>query len=303
MSFAASCPRSSRSSNARNRAREGGWALVSVLWALTMIALMAAAAQSLTVTAWMGERHAMTDARADADLDAAVVRAVLGISDTRSEQRWRTDGTKRVIVYDGLRIRVSAQDELGRIDLNAASTSLIRTLLMGHGLSPDDATTLSDRIADWRSTSGLVSLHGATDADYRAAGLSYLPRHGPFQTVDEARLVLGMSPALFARIRPALTVYSKRPAFDPALAPREALMALYPSDPGKIDAILRARSGDIGLAQPGTTSSTPAPLTVPFGRAYEITAELAIGMRTFKRDAVVEMTGDDKRAYFVLAWR
>jgi len=301
MSFAASCPRSSPSSNARNS--ESGWALVSVLWALTTLALMAAAAQALTVTAYNSERHAMIDARAGADLDAALVRAVLGISDLRPEQRWRTDGTPRVTAYDGLRIRVAVQDELGRIDLNAASASTIRALLLGHGLSPDDASVLSDRIADWRSPAGPVSLHGATDADYRAAGLAYVPRHGPFQTVDEARLVLGMTPSLFARIRPALTVYTKRPSFDPSLAPREALAALYPGDPGKIDEILRARSGDIGLTQPGAASSAVPPLGVPFGRAYQVTAELAIGRRIFRRGAVVELTGDGKRPYFVLAWR
>ena len=301
MSFAASCPRSSPSSNARNS--ESGWALVSVLWALTMLALMAAATQALTVTAYSSERHAMTDARANADLDAAVVRAVLGISDLRPEQRWRTDGTPRAIAYDGLRIRVSVQDELGRIDLNATSASTIRALLSGNGLSPDDAATLADRIADWRGPAGPVSLHGASDADYRAAGLAYVPRHGPFQTVDEARLVLGMTPALFARVRPALTVYTKRPSFDPSLAPREALVALYPGDSAKIDEILRARSGDIGLTQPGNASGAAPPPSVPFGRAYEVTAELAIGRRTFRRGAVVELTGGGKRAYFVLAWR
>lgn len=268
-----------------------------------MLALMAAATQALTVTAYNSERHAMIDARAGADLDAAVVRAVLGISDLRPGQRWRSDGTPRVIAYDGLRIRVSVQDELGRIDLNAASASTIRTLLSGNGLSSDDASALADRIADWRSPAGPVSLQGATDADYRAAGLAYVPRHAAYQTVDEARLVLGMTPALFARIRPALTVYTKRPSFDPSLAPREALVVLYPDDPGKIDEILRARSGDIGLTQPGNAPGAAAPLIVPFGRAYEITAELAIGRRTFRRSAVVELTGDGKRPYFALAWR
>jgi general secretion pathway protein K len=299
MSFAAGCPQSRPSSSARSRPGERGWALVSVLWALTMIALMAAATQALTVTAWQSERHAMVDARAAACLDAAVVRAVLGIADTRPDQHWRTDGAARVFVYDGLRIRVSVQDELGRVDLNAASSSLIRALLVGNGLSSDDASTLADRIADWRSTSGLTSLKGASDADYRAAGLAYLPRHGPFQTVDEARLVLGMTPALFERIRPALTVYSKRPAFDPQVAPREALAALYPTDPGKIDEILRARSGDNGLGQ----TSAPPPPSIPSGRAFDVTAALTIGQRTFRRDTVVVPTGDDRRAYFVLAWR
>jgi general secretion pathway protein K len=300
MSFVTGFRRSNRCSSGRNRTRDRGWALVSVLWALTMLALMAAATQTLTVTSYQSERHAMVDARAEADLDAAIVRAVLGISDLRPEQRWRVDGTAQAMIHDGMRISVSAQDETGRIDLNAASGSLIRQLLQGVGLSPDDAVAMSDRIVDWRSTTGLGSLNGATDADYKAAGLDYSPRHGPFQTVDELKLVLGMTPALFARIRPALTVYSARPMFDANLAPREALLALYPNDPGKIDEIMRARQGDPqAAALQGAAVTQPAQI----GRAYTITARLAIGRRTFSRVAVVELTGDGKRPYFVMTWQ
>ena len=303
MSFATSFRRFNRCSSGRNRTRDRGWALVSVLWTLTMLALMAAATQALTVTSYQSERHAMVDARAEADLDAAVARAVLGISDLRQEQRWRVDGIAQAMVHDGLRISVSAQDETGRIDLNAASSSLIRQLLLGIGLSPDDATALSDRIVDWRSSTGLGSLNGATDADYKAAGLAYSPRHGPFQTVDELKLVLGMTPGLFARLRPALTVYSARPMFDPNVAPREALLALYPSDPGKIDEIMRARQGDPQATTLQGAQGVAATQPAPIGRAYTITARLAIGRRTFRRVAVVELTGDGKRPYFVMAWQ
>ena len=308
MNFAASFRRSSRCSKERDRrgaARsERGWALVSVLWTVTMLALMAAATEALTVTSYVGERHAMTDAEADADLDAAVARAVLGISDLRPEQRWRVDGAVRTFVFEGRSVRIAVQDETGRIDLNAASGALIRQLLMGEGVTPEDASRLADNIVDWRSTTGLQSLNGATGADYQAAGLSYRPRHGPFQTVDELKLVLGMTPALFARIRPALTVYSKRAMFDSSVAPREALLALYPNDPGKIDTILRAREGDPNMAmRPGFAPGAIVSLSAPGGRAFSIAAEVAIGRRTFRRDAVVELSGDDKRPYFVLAWR
>jgi general secretion pathway protein K len=268
-----------------------------------MLALMAAATQALTVTSYQSERHAMVDARAEADLNAAIVRAVLGISDLRAERRWRVDATAQTIVHDGLRIGISVQDETGRIDLNAASGSLIRQLLLGSGLSPDGAGAMSDRILDWRSTSGLNSLNGASDADYRAAGIGYSPRRGPFQTVDELRLVLGMTPALFARIRPALTVYSARPMFDASVAPREALLALYPSDPGKIDEIMRARLGNPDATALQGAAANSATQPAPIGRAYTVTARLAIGRRVFGRVAVVELTGDGERPYFVMAWQ
>ncbi len=281
-----------------------GWALVSVLWTLSMLALMAAATEALTVTSYRIEQHAMVEARAQSALDAAIVRAVLGIADTRPQERWRVDGAGQTFVFESAALNISVQDELGRIDLNTASSSLIRQLLLATGLSLDQANALSDRIFDWRSTSGLKSLNGGTDADYQAARLAYGPRHGPFQTVDELKLVLGMTPQLFAKLRPALTVYSRRAMFDPNVAPREALQALYPNDPQKIDQILRAREGDPNAVlhlgyRPGVIDSQ-----IPLGgRAFSISAGFTIGRRTFKRYAVVELTGDDKRPYFVLAWQ
>lgn len=307
MSFAASFRPSSRSSSGRAKALPGdgerGWALVSVLWAITLLSLMAAATQALTVTSYRSETHAMVDARAEADLNAAVAAAVLGISDLRPERRWRVDGTATPFAFDGVTMRVSVQDELGRIDLNTSSGALITQLLLGAGLKPDDAGKLADSIVYWRSKTDLQNLRGATNDEYRAAHLTYLPRHAPFQTVDEAKLVLGMTPRLFAAIRPALTVYSKRPSFDSSVAPREALAALYPGDPGKIDEIVRARSGDANASMRlGFAPATAATLTAPSGRAYSIDARLTVGRRTFARTAVVELSGSSKRPYFVLAW-
>jgi general secretion pathway protein K len=269
-----------------------------------MLALMAAATQALTVTSYVSERHAMDDARAEADLDAAVARAVLGISDLRPDQRWRIDGAPRIFLFDGQRVRIAVQDQAGCIDLNMASGALLRQFLIGAGLDADASGRLADNIVDWRSNTGLTGLNGATVADYQAAGMRYVPRHGPFQTVDELKLVLGMTPKLFARIRPALTIYNHRPTFDAAFAPREALLALYPNDPGQIEKILRARDGDLNASmQIGFAQGASASPTAPAGRAYSIAAETAIGSRTFRRTAVVELTGDGKRPYFVLAWR
>lgn len=300
MSFVASFPRSRRCSKERVD-RQRGWALVSVLWAITMLALMAAATEALTVTSYRSERHAIIDARAAAVLDASVVGAVLGIADLRPERRWRADGAATWFVFDRERVRVTVQDQQGCIDINMASGAAILQLLIGQGLPRERAEILTDSILAWRGKTGLESLKGAADADYRVARLDYGPRHGPFETVEELKLVLGMTPELFERVRPALTVYSKLASADSAVAPRAVLAALYPGDPGHVEQILRARDGDpnaairLGYAQ-------GASLTAPTGRAYRITAEIGIGARKFVRDAVVELTGDDKRPYFVLAW-
>ena len=59
-----------------------------------------------------------------------------------------------------------------------------------------------------------------------------------------------MTPALFARVRPALTVYTKRPMFDPNTAPKEALLALPGNDEARVENILAERA-----QTPGETSN------------------------------------------------
>jgi general secretion pathway protein K len=290
MSFATGFQASRPFSTARtDPSVERGWALVSTLWAITMLALMAAATETLTATSYRAEAHAITAARAEAAADAAVVRAVLGITDIRPGSRWRADGQRQRFWFKDVPVEVSVQGELGRVDMNTASGPLIRQLLIGSGVSLDTATKLTDRIVAWRSTTGLENLK-ATDDDY--ASLPYRPRHGPFQTVDEIRLVRGMTPALFAKIAPAITVYSKRQTLDESIAPREALRALYPDDDTKIDAILRLRESTAAIPQPPRT-----------GQAFSIEATSRVGNRSFRRSAVVQVTGSDTRPYYVLHWQ
>jgi len=280
---------------------ERGWALVSVLWVLSMLALLAAATQTLTITSATSERHALQRTRIDALLDGGVARAIVGITDRRIASRWPIDGEPRSFPFEGEVLRVSVQDEFGKIDLNAADGSLLRQLMVSAGLAPDDAAALVDKILDWRGASDLKRLNGATDADYAAAGLKYRPRHGPFQTVDELQLVLGMTTALFDKIRPALTVYSKHPAIDTNTAPKEALLAYYPNQPDKVGALLKLRGhGSEALnSNPGVLDAT-LPLS---GRTFSISVTLSRAKLHFQRFVVVELTNNPARPYLVFCWR
>ncbi len=280
-----------------------GWALVSVLWTIAVLAMLAAAAQSLSFNSARIERRQLDDAQIDAVFDAAIARAVLGLGDARPDHRWRVDGVPQTFEFDGYVLRMAVQDEFGRIDLNAADGSLLRQLLRSAGVSETDAETLTDRILSWRERDdGLSRLHGGTDDLYASAGLAYRPRHGAFQSVDELRLVLGMNSALFARIRAALTVYSHHPAIDTAVAPREALLAYYPDQPERVSELLKTRgggSGDTLDAVPGTIASTYGLA----GRTFDITATASVGQRRISREAVVMLTSSPTRPYLLLLWR
>jgi general secretion pathway protein K len=310
MNFGAGFPPSRRSSRpAPTRSgpdAERGWALVSVLWIVAILSMLAAAGQALTLTSYKTEHRAQDAARAGSDLDAVVARAAAGITDPLLSERWRVDGEPRDFAFDGLTIRVSVQDQLGCIDLNTADISMLRQLLQSQGLDPAASDALADKILDWRNPSNLRSLHGATDADYAAAGLPYRERHGAFQSVDELKLVLGMTPELFAKLRPALTVYTHRPGFDSNYAPRAALMALYFNDPKAMETVMEARANGSGLQSNNPNSVPPGILSPSIsvgGRAFAVDATVMLRGKRFERHAVIEMTADDKQPYFALAWR
>src|SRR5262249_26261268 len=162
------------------------------------------------------------------------------------------------------------------------------------------ANALTDKILDWRSTSGLVHLHGATDEEYALKGYPWRPRHGPFQSIDELKLVMGMTPALFARIRPALTVYTSRPAIDPEVAPKEALRAYFLENPSKADDILKERMDAVAR---GAAPDVISPEASQYGQTYDISIDLTKNGRRHHREVVAMLTGDDKHPYIVLAYR
>ena len=266
--------------------------LLSVLWGLALLGAIATAFLSAGSTSYRLARNAVEAMQVDAAAEAAVNRAVLGLLDPNPQTRWRTDGAPRVIDFAGTRMQVRVQDELGRIDLNNADGTLLIGLLQSVGLDAQAASALVDKILDWRDFSTLKRLNGAKDPEYRAAGLPYRPRNGPFQSVDELKLVMGMTAELFLRVEPALTVYSGRPSIDPQVATPEALRALPTMDARKVAALVASRGGQPGIAG--------VPL---IGRAFaiRIDAERPAGVQ--HRAAVIRLTDHPQQIFWLLSWK
>ena len=317
MNFAANFPTPSLSSTKKadgqstnSPAPQRGWALVSVLWTLAILSMMAAATEALMVTSARIEHRAYDQARIEADINAGAVRALLGIEDPRMSRRWRVDGVAQAFTFDRLAMTISVQDEAGLIDLNNADAATLAGLFTTAGLAPATAQTLTANILDWREPVGGDDpdrQQGKTDGQYGAAGLPYRPRHNTFQTVDEMKLVLGMSPALFARVAPALTVYSRDASVDQSLAPPVVLSALYPGDANKVAQVIQARTNPPPSNDPNTLPPGPpgviAQSETSLGHSYLVTIAAAPNGRHVVRSAVVEPTGDANRPYLVEAWR
>src|SRR3546814_4780934 len=79
------------------------------------------------------------------------------------------------------------------------------------------------RISDWSSDVCSSDLAASQRAAYVAGGRDYGPRHGPFASVEELQMVLGMTPALYRLVAPAVTIWGGSASPDPNTAPPLAL--------------------------------------------------------------------------------
>jgi general secretion pathway protein K len=273
----------------RRPGRQDGFALLAVLWAAVMLAIIIASLLTTGRTEALVAHGKSHVADLEAAADAAINRTILTMLDMDVAARPPTDGTDFAEVFAGRTIRVSVQDESGKIDLNVATGELLTRLLLVAGLQPDDAQAMADRIQDWREHTELHRFNGAGEAAYRDAGTGYGPRRGPFPNVAELQLVLGMAPPLFARLAPSLTVASGTPWVDPTYAGHDVLLALPGGSEASVAAALAARAA---AGHPG----------VVIGHAFTITAEIVDDGVTMVRRAVIRLTGGREVPVWVYSW-
>src|SRR5262249_50781492 len=109
---------------------EPGFALVSVLWAMMILAPIAASIIANGRTeARLSHTH-LDIAQLDAAADAAINITILHMLDPAPQVHPRVDGTPASLDFAGHRILVAAQDEAGKVDLNMADGELLRELLI-----------------------------------------------------------------------------------------------------------------------------------------------------------------------------
>ncbi len=286
--------------------RERGVALVLVLWVITLLAVIAGNfAFSMRGEAQI-TRNLLGTAQAQAFADAGVQRAWFELLKPASEpQRWQGNGMAHELTLEGAAVRVSILDEAGKIDLNTASDALLQGLFKSAGSSEEASAALLGAVLDWRDADNLKRLNGAEEEDYRAAGKNDVPSNAPFETIDELQRVLGMNPALYRRLAPALTVYSRQPGVNAAIAPREVLLAIPGVNPALVEQFLLQREQALASGQtPPPFSGGGAFASQSAGvRVYSVRSEARLADGTvFVRQAVARLTGAPNRPVLVLAW-
>lgn len=284
---------------------QSGVALVLVLWVVTLLTVIAGNFSFGLRGEVLTARNQLSSAQARALADAGVQVALYELMKPPSDPlRWQGDGNLHAFGLNGAQVQVRILDESGKIDINTASDTLLKGLLKSAGLSEEQGASLLDAILDWRDPDTLRRANGAEENEYRAAGRKDVPSNLPFETIDELQRVLGMSPELYRKLAPALTVYSMQGGVNTSIAPREVLLSIPDVDVGVVDAYLLQRQSALATGQ-------KAP-PFPAGAAYlSMSGGLAFGLRSearmadgtvFVRGGVVKLTQDPKRPYVMLAW-
>ena len=233
-----------------------GVALLIVLWGCTLLAIMLGGFAALARTEGLQARYQFAQTRAHYAAEAGLMRAIAGLQTPDPQGRWIADGRMYTFAFDNAVVNITIVDEDGKVDLNAASADVLSGLFKAAGVDDDRATKLSAAVQDWRRPGDAALPNGAKRPQYEAAGLDYGPRNGPFATVEEARMVLGMDAKLWTVIAPAITIWSGRERPNTEHAQPLALAAIPGLGAGGADAILAARAQAGGAAVAGGNGVT-----------------------------------------------
>ena len=222
--------------------KQKGIALVLVLWMLMLLMVMATGFSNTMRTETVLTANLVQTAQAKALAEAGIWHTVAELLKSPDEQAWKTDGTIYTLDFNEDKIRVSIQDEAGKIDLNTARSELLYGLLKSIDVPEEDRLPLLQAIFDWRDRDHLVRNDGAEDDDYQRLEYDYGAKDGPFNSVDELQLVMGMTPSIFNKLKPVLTIYTHQPGIQPKVATREALLAIPGISAEQVDDIIDMRA-------------------------------------------------------------
>jgi general secretion pathway protein K len=276
--------------------RERGTALLLVLWVSVLLAALlaglAAATRSHGEAALYGSEHV----RAELAAQAGLAHAVAGLNAQARSQRWIPDGRAYHFDFDGAKVTTRVVDVGGLFDLNATPTDMLQRLFVAAGADSARADRLAATLADWRTP--------PTGADAPAA-------HGLVRSIDQLAALPGMDPALFAKLQPAVTVFSGRNFPDASYAGPLALEALRGIRAGVAETLVRdrrARPASVGAGN-GVAAGAVAggALVAGYGGTVERVFASAVLPDGTRADLDVTLrlalTAASARPYKVLDWR
>lgn len=250
-----------RNARARSGMASCGVILVTVLWVLALLSLIATSL-SLGSRSFSRQTFGMEQGtRAGLAADAGISWAMWNLQQPPASG-WLADGRVYWMWLENSRIGVRLQDESGKLDLNVAPAELLDALLSPVMQDNLQRAQLVAAIEDWRDSDDLVRLNGAEADEYQQAGRTTGPANRPFASLQELQQVLGMSREVYLYVLPHLTLMTRVRTINPRFASFEVLMALPNASADVVSRYIEQRreAWDEGLPLP-TLPFEAAPYT------------------------------------------
>ena len=285
-------------------ARQRGLALIVVLWAAILLALLAGGVARLSRSDLNLARNLVESTKAELAADSALWTAVQAIVNGGPEA-WRTDGTVYAWRFGEAEVRVRVTDELGRIDINAASPELLAALFEAAGTEPEEATGLAEAVVEFRN-------RGVEDPGSPSTGMVFGSPVTAFALTDGLAQVPGMPPALQNRIAEAITVYTGQPqprrgVTSPlVLAATEGSVLDEPADePAEVPAASLTATVEAPTlgGSPAVLGEAAKPTRGVSGLIHIEAEALSDGGSHFAREAVIALERRGALSYRLRLWR
>lgn len=214
-----------------------GSVLITVTWILAVLAIFTLAinrrvSQELFLGQWIRDRVvARTIAKAGVERALFEIQADEFIAFDTLGEGWASNevafngvelGDGRLYVschdFDDEKNKVNADemiygacDESAKLNVNKASEDQIRKLVFAVDDTVDDnkQMIIAQSIIDWRDSDDTTMTFGAEGNYYKAFAGRERPRNAPLATVQELRMIRGITSELFEKIEPYVTVYTE----------------------------------------------------------------------------------------------
>ncbi|WP_435103495.1 general secretion pathway protein GspK [Arhodomonas sp. AD133] len=285
--------------------RERGLALITVLWVLTLLAVIAG---SLTLTVRRevnAVRNNVDLARGRALAEAGIRYTFLQLKHPSADARWRPNGQWHRFRLGGVTVHARARQVSGRIDLNRAPPELLEGLLRAVGVQDESRRkTLAANIQDWRDDNNATRPGGTGERSTGAGDPG--PYDRDFLDIAELQRVPGITPELYRRLAPNLTVFNGTPVITPWGANPTTLLALPGANQAMVDSYLKRVDRAYQQSAPLPPFPAGKRYLERFGTgAYAIAAwaELPGGLWVGRGAEVVDTVGRNRDPFILLSLR
>jgi general secretion pathway protein K len=238
---------------------ENGFALVAALWLLVALGAVGLEAALHSRARRQATANLLDEVRARAAVVAGteyarsrLTSAMLGrAEELRSEALARAGSGRQQrrelvvpeMTFGDARYALFLRDAGAALNLNSADEMMLRQFFaQGLGVDYAEADRIAQAILDWRDEDEIPRINGGEREEYLGEGALVLPPNRDFSDVDELRHVLGMTPELYVKAVPYLTLIGSGD-INLNSAPEPVLLSVPGLDPAAVAEVLRLREG------------------------------------------------------------